>query len=308
MASLTSSSTPTPSSASSYNLVVLNNRQVTITKFNTTENETEINEINQFNAIMKSGRTSNLGLVGVSNRPLTIKKMQEDWIKINKAIPQSTTEYKPEDFDFKKAADTNVNTYLIRVNKNLDKMILWLQTFVDRYGALEAAKTLAIECDVALTPMHINRSATLQKLEMMNIRYNAANQLHLTDDTKKALFRGTLKSKIKILKKSTASAKAAGKGKSSLDQQAHRLHQRELDAMTKWQNTLIQEYSVHPYVHPTLNQVKQEVIDAVVVIDEVELISKGETKEPNKKPIIKKIPKAKVDKETDNGDAFFCDK
>jgi len=205
MASLTSSSTPTPSSASSYNLVVLNNRQVTITKFNTTENETEINEINQFNTIMKSGRTSNLGLVGVSNRPLTIKKMQEDWIKINKAIPQSTTEYKPEDFDFKKAADTNVNTYLIRVNKNLDKMILWLQTFVDRYGALEAAKTLATECDVALTPMHINRSSTLQKLEMMNIRYNAANQLHLTDDTKTALFRGTLKSKIKILKKSTAS-------------------------------------------------------------------------------------------------------
>ena len=32
------------------------------------------------------------------------------------------------------------------------------------------------------------------------------------------------------MKKSTATAKAAGKGKSSLDQQAHRLHQRELDA------------------------------------------------------------------------------
>jgi hypothetical protein len=255
--------TPAVVTTDSYSLVLLDNRTVNVSQLNTTEN---LEATKEFEKIMKSARTSNLGVKGVSNRPLIIKTLNEDWSKISKVVNLNEIS-EPTHFDFQTAGVvSNTNNFVKRVTEKIGSMCEWLNVFVNTFGHLTVAKAHAIECDDSLKDIKTNQIATANKLEIMMVRYNTQlSDVQLKNSQNKPFFSGTLRGKFKTLRSYTEKVRAAGMAEGSRDIQAREarthIYKREMQSVLDYAIAFHDKYQNHIYGQVTIKQLKEELLE-----------------------------------------------
>ena len=245
--------------AHTYTVLLLNNVQVQVTKL--TNDPTHATECTAYEKNTRSKRNQLF-----SSIERTMDPKNGCWTKSTANI-QCNLITEAEHFDYSAIRSggfsNNLPSFLKRSQKCLVEAQTWLKQHIETFGALECARDHIQHVDTAMAPLYLTLQDTLDKYEIMNVRYSNSGR-SFTDQvgyhpSMNNCFTGTLPGKLKQMRSYTAKQRNPDPGH---ERQANELYQRQLKGLLTWSILFKEKYETHRYGSSTLQQCRAECLEA----------------------------------------------